>query len=63
MVAAYANRGDLAKAAAAKAQVLKTVPVYTISQLRAKRYSEVPEYLELAEKYWYAGLRKAGIPD
>ena len=63
LVAAYANKGDLSKAAAAKAQVLKTVPGYTISQLRAKRYSVVPEYLELAEKNWYAGLRKAGIPD
>ena len=63
LVAAYANKGDLSKAAAAKAQALKTVPGYTISQLRAKRYSEVPEYLELAEKYWYAGLRKAGIPE
>ena len=63
LAAAYANQGDMAGAARASAQVLKTVPGYTVSQLRAKRYSEVPEYLELAEKYWYAGLRMAGIPE
>ena len=63
LVAAYANHGDLAKAIAAKDRVLQTAPGYTISQLRAKRYSEVPEYLKLAEKYWYAGLGKAGIPE
>ena len=39
------------------------MPGYTISQLRAKLYSDHPEYVKLAEKYWYAGLRKAGIPE
>jgi TolB-like protein/tetratricopeptide (TPR) repeat protein len=63
LAAAYANHGDMAKAAAAKADALRVVPGYTISQLRAKRYSEHPEYLLLAEKYWYEGLRKAGIPE
>jgi hypothetical protein len=63
LVAAYANRGDLVKAVAAKERLLQTVPGYTISQLRAKRYSEVPEYLKLAEAHWYSGLRKAGIPE
>jgi adenylate cyclase len=63
LAAAYANLGDLAKAKAAKDKALLTVPGYTISQLRAKRYSEVPEYLKMAEANWYAGLRKAGLPD
>ncbi len=63
LAAAYANHGDMAKAAAAKADALRTVPGYTIAQLRAKRYSEHPEYLKLAEMYRYAGLRKAGIPE
>ena len=63
LIAAYANHGDMAKAQAAKAQVLKVVPGYAISKLKAKRYSEVPEYSMIAEEYWYAGLRKAGIPD
>jgi adenylate cyclase len=63
LAAAYANHGDKAKAAAAKANALRIVPGYTIAQLRAKRYSEHPEYLKLAEKYWYEGLRKAGFPE
>jgi len=63
LAAAYANHGDTAKAAAAKTKMLKVVPGYTIAQLRAKRYSDHPDYQRLAEKYWYAGLRKAGIPE
>jgi TolB-like protein len=63
LAAAYANHGDLAKAAMAKAEALRTVPGYTIAQLRAKRYSDHPEYQRLAEIYWYDGLRKAGIPE
>jgi tetratricopeptide (TPR) repeat protein len=63
LAAAYASQGDVAKAAAAKAEVLRTVPGFTIAQMRAKRYSDNPEYLKLAEKYWYEGLRKAGFPE
>ncbi len=63
LAAAYANNGDTEKAAAAKAEVLRTVPGFTISQLRARRHSDHPEYVKLAEKYWYAGLRKAGFPE
>jgi tetratricopeptide (TPR) repeat protein len=63
MAAAYANNGDMEKAAAARAELLRTVPGYTISQLRAKRYSDHPEYVKLAERYWYAGLRRAGFQE
>jgi tetratricopeptide (TPR) repeat protein len=63
LVAAYANNGDVAKAKAAKDELLRVVPGYTIAQLRAKRYSDHPDYLVLAEKNWYSGLRKAGIPE
>ena len=63
LVAAYANRGDSAKATAARNSLLRTVPGYTIAQLRAKHYSDVPEYLKMAEANWYSGLRKAGIPE
>jgi len=63
LAAAYANNSDLEKAAAAKAEVLRAVPGYTISRLRAKRDSNHPEYMKLAEKYWYTGLRKAGFPE
>ena len=61
--AAYANYGDVERAAAAKAELLKRVPGYTISQLRAKHYSDHPDYQRLAQQYWYEGLRKAGIPE
>ena len=53
----------MAKAAAAKAEVLRIIPGLTIAQLRAKHVSDNPEYLKLAEKYWYEGLRKAGFPE
>jgi TolB-like protein/tetratricopeptide (TPR) repeat protein len=63
LAAAYANHGEMAKAAAAKAEVLRIIPGLTIAQLRAKRASDNPEYVTLAETYWYAGLRKAGLPE
>jgi tetratricopeptide (TPR) repeat protein len=63
LLAAYANSGQKAKADAVKAEVLREVPTYSIAQLRAKRYSDHPDYLVLAERNWYAGLRKAGIPE
>ena len=63
MAAAYANHGDLGKAAAAKAEVLRIIPGLTIAQVRAKRGSDNLEYVRLAEQYWYSGLRKAGLPE
>jgi class 3 adenylate cyclase len=63
LAVAYANHGEMAKAAAAKAEVLRTVPGLTIAQLRAKRPSENPEYQRLSEKYWYEGLRRAGFAE
>lgn len=38
-------------------------PGITIEMLRAKRFFEVPRYVTMAETHWYAGLRKAGIPE
>ncbi len=63
LAAAYANHGEMAKAVAAKAEVLRIIPGLTIAQLRAKRASGNPEYVTLAETYWYDGLRKAGLPE
>lgn len=63
LAAAYANHGDMEKAAAAKAEVLRTAPGFTIAKMRAMRRSENPEYLRLVEKYLYEGLRKAGLPE
>ena len=61
--AAYANAGDMAHASAALKTLLQSMPGYTIAQLKAKRYSVHPEYQKIAEQYWYAGLRKAGLPE
>ena len=63
LAAAYANVGDMPRASAALKTLLKAVPGYTIAQLKAKRYSDHPEYQKLAERYWYEGLRKAGLPE
>jgi hypothetical protein len=40
----YANRGELDRAGAARGAILRTVPGYSIAQVRAKHYSDVPEY-------------------
>ena len=61
--AAYANAGDMVRASAALKTLLQSVPGYTVEQLKAKRYSVHPEYQKIAEQYWYAGLRKAGLPE
>jgi len=48
---------------AAKAEVQRIVPGLTIAQLRAKRLSDNPEYVKLAEQYSHSGLREAGLPE
>ena len=63
LAAAYAHGGDHDRAAAARAEVLRTKPWYTIARVRADDEPAHPEYLPLAEKYWYEGLRKAGFPE
>jgi TolB-like protein/tetratricopeptide (TPR) repeat protein len=62
LAAAYANQGNMTKASAARAEVLRTVPGFTIAQLRDKSAGS-PEAEELAERYLYEGLRKAGFPN
>ena len=61
--AAYAQNGDAAKTAAAKAEVLRRVPGYTIATLKSRGFSLNPDYIRLAEEHWYSGLRKAGFPE
>jgi adenylate cyclase len=63
LAAAHANKGDIKQAQAALQVVLRALPGCTIAQLHAKRYSDHPEYKRLAETYWYAGLRRAGLPE
>jgi adenylate cyclase len=63
MAAAYAHLGDAGNAAAAKAEVLRAVPGYTIAMHRSRGYSANPEYLRLVEEHLYSGMRKAGFAE
>jgi len=63
LVAAYANQGDWNKANAAKAELLRFAPDFTVAQARGYREPSHPEFARLAEKYIYDGLRKAWIPE
>ncbi len=63
LAAAYGHRGDMQKAAAAKAEVLRLVPGYSIARLKANGYSLNPAFIRLAEEHFYSGLRKAGLPE
>jgi tetratricopeptide (TPR) repeat protein len=63
LVAAYAQKGETAKAEAEKMILLKQQPGMTIADLKAMRLSNEPAYLQQTETHLYAGLRKAGIPE
>jgi adenylate cyclase len=63
LVAAYAQKGDLAKAAAAKTELLKREPGMSIARIKAFKISDNPIYQQQFETYIFAGLRKAGIPE
>jgi tetratricopeptide (TPR) repeat protein len=62
LAAAYANHGNMAKAAIAKAEVLRRQPGQTIATLK-NADSLNPDYLRIADEHFYSGLRKAGIPE
>jgi tetratricopeptide (TPR) repeat protein len=63
LAAAYANHGDMAKATAARDEVFRLMPDYSIARLKANAYSTNPEFIRLAEAHYYSGLRKAGLPE
>jgi class 3 adenylate cyclase/tetratricopeptide (TPR) repeat protein len=63
LAGAYANGSDQNRAAAARDEVLRARPWYTVARVRASEEPAHPDYLPLAEKYWYEGLRKAGFPE
>ncbi len=63
LAASYAQLGEMKKAVAAKDLALRSVPEYSIARLQATMVSDVPAYLKMAETTWYAGLRKAGLPE
>ena len=53
----------MARAAVAKAQLMKRVPDFTISRLEAKQFSNHPVWIEEIRTHFIAGLRKAGVPE
>ena len=63
LVAAYTQKGDAAKAAAEKAELLKQQPDMSIARLKAIRISNNPDWAEQTETYLFAPLRKVGIPE
>jgi TolB-like protein len=63
LTAAYAQTGDMARAAAAKAQLLKRAPDFTISRLLAKQFSNNPVWNEEIRVRFVPGWRKTGLPE
>ena len=63
LTAAYAQRGDMARSGAAKAQLLRISPQISIAQIKSYRLSDNPIYLQQVETQYLTGLRKAGIPE
>jgi DNA-binding winged helix-turn-helix (wHTH) protein/TolB-like protein len=66
LTAAYAQLGEMDKAAAAKTQLLKMNPGFTVDRLRYGMWMSMkqnPIWLHQAETYVIPGLRKAGIPE
>ena len=63
LTAAYAQTGEVAKAEAAKAQLMRRVPDFTIARFLAKRFSDNPVWIEEINTRVVPGLRKAGVPE
>jgi tetratricopeptide (TPR) repeat protein len=63
LLGALAQKGDTAKADAAKAQLLKLEPDISLARLKAGRIWTNPLYQQQREAHLYAGLRKVGIPE
>jgi TolB-like protein len=63
LVAAYALQGNDARAQAERTKLLTKRPRFSIADLKARRTSDVPAYLQQTETHLFAGLRKADIPE
>jgi TolB-like protein/tetratricopeptide (TPR) repeat protein len=64
LTAAYAQKGDMARAADAKARLLSRKPGFTLAELSdPKNPPDAERFREQWEKHITAGLRKAGIPE
>jgi serine/threonine protein kinase len=64
LTAAYAQKGDMARASEAKARLLRYVPDLTLETFEGLMNSaDAARYREQWDKHITAGLRKAGIPE
>jgi tetratricopeptide (TPR) repeat protein len=63
LVGAYAQKGDMAKAAAEKAEAMKRDRDLSIARLKALRLWRNPVFSQQLEAHLFAGLRKAGVPE
>jgi adenylate cyclase len=63
LAAAYAQIGKLDRAAAEKDRLLRLRSWFSIADDKASQLSDNPTYLQQTEMHFYAGLRKAGIPE
>ena len=63
LAAAYAQTGKLDSAAAERDRVLHLRSWFSIADEKANELSDNPAYLQQTEMHYYAGLRKAGVPE
>jgi adenylate cyclase len=65
LTAAYAQSGEVQKAAASKAELLRLRPDFSIGRYSAMvtRFSDNPVYQRLTQERVLAGLHKAGAPE
>jgi class 3 adenylate cyclase/TolB-like protein/Tfp pilus assembly protein PilF len=63
LAAAYAMAGDASRAAAAREELLRLEPRFTIRWLRDRSGRLAPRAIEARDRYLVTGLRKAGVPD
>jgi tetratricopeptide (TPR) repeat protein len=65
LTAAHAQSGEVQKAAASKAELLRLRPDFSITRYQAMvaRFSADPEYRRLTQERLLAGLRKAAVPE
>jgi hypothetical protein len=63
LASAYAQAGQTEAALRVLRGLSQATPGLTVERLRTQRFSDHPGYLKRVESTWYAGLRKAGVPD
>jgi tetratricopeptide (TPR) repeat protein len=66
LASAYGLNGETARAAAELAEARRLTPgdrYSSLARARAARYSGVPKIRALFEATYFAGLRKAGVPE